>query len=292
LRGLDQQPALEPLRGESIVGDDFGKGRAEVVIPLVVDIPIDERAGDGVPGDFVIKPAGRHRGLDPWVVGGQWTHLRGAVAAAQALAARVGAKPGRTFLDKEAPRRHRPHERFDGPDHGGEVLQHAALEDLGVVAVGGGEGLGDGKAEHGVFPGGPPVVEEDIAQGVPGLVNVDGELWLADGRGQLGNAEEGDGGELDLFPRGQRQRIVLGQDRVRQGQASQRRAQQQRGQRRYSSPLPPCHMPLPAPAPQSGRACRDAHRPLPQNPRCGVPYTSRDSCPDRDSFPHDPGRDP
>jgi hypothetical protein len=65
-----------------------------------------------------------------------------------------------------------------------------ALEDLGVVPIRCGKRLRDGSAKHGVFAGGAPVIEEDVAEGVTGLFDVDGKFGLADGRRQLGVLEE------------------------------------------------------------------------------------------------------
>ena len=191
-------------------------------------------------GGVVVDAAGGDVGLHDRIIRRKWAHGGRAVPAGKALAAGEGPQPARTLADEEASNRHRPHERSDGPDQTGQVLQHSALEDLGVVPIRGGERLRDGGAEHDVFAGGAPVVEEYPTQGVTGLFDIDREIGLADRRGQLGVFEERNRGERGRIPLPIRQRegIVLRLSPLHRNQCRRGRSQQDSGERQAQAPLP------------------------------------------------------
>ena len=142
--------------------------------------PLEEGAGDRVAGDVVVDAAGGDRLLHDWIIRRERAHGGRAVPTGKALAAGERSEPAGPLADEETPDRHRPHERLDGPDQARQVLQHPALEDLGVVPIRGGERLRDGGTEHDVFAGGAPVVEEDPAEGMTSLFDIDGKIRLAD----------------------------------------------------------------------------------------------------------------
>ena len=140
-------------------------------------------------GDAVVDAAGGGALLHRRVIRRERAHGGRAVPAGKALAAGMSPESAGTLADEEV---------SDGIGRtNGSMVQtmlgrycSPTLEDLGVVPIRCGERLRDGRAEHRVFAGGAPVVEENVAEGVTGLFNIDGEIGLADGRRQFGVIEE------------------------------------------------------------------------------------------------------
>ncbi len=163
-------------------------------------VPRQEIATDGVAARAVVDAAVRNDLLDGSIVSRQEAHFGRAVTACQAFAAARRAKTTVAFPNQQTADRHRAHEGFHGPDLEWQVLERAALEDLGVGAILGGKGLRDGEAEHRFLPGSPPVIQEDITQGVPGFRQVDREVGLAHSGRQLRIPEIADGGQFHRLP--------------------------------------------------------------------------------------------
>src|SRR5829696_4874553 len=182
--------------------------------------PVEEGAGDRMAGGTVVDATGGDCLLHDWIIRRKRKHGGRAIPAGKALAAAERPESTGTLANEEATDRHWPHKRLDGPDQAGQVLQHPTFEDLGVVPIRGGERLRNGGAEHRVFAGGAPIVEEHPTEGVARLFDIDGKIGLANRRRQFGVVEVRNGGERGgaPLPTGKRKGIVLGLNLLRRKQ--------------------------------------------------------------------------
>ena len=152
-RRLDRNPPSNHCAGIPFSVTSSGQ-RAEVLIPLVARVPIQEGAGDRMAGHAVVDTAAGGCLLHHRIIRRECPHGGRAVPVRETLAPGKRSESAGTLADEEAPYWHWPHERLDGPNHARQVLQHSALEDLGVEPIRCGETLRDGRAEHDVFAGG------------------------------------------------------------------------------------------------------------------------------------------